>query len=89
MRLLRKYIGRCLCKRVDVYIITLLCTWRIYALSERLLVYSHVMLVYVRIVFRPPGTYWRVAKSSKGKDGQNVEANSKHYSTADFIKLLH
>jgi len=37
-RLLRKYIGRCLCKRVDVYIITLLCTWRIYALSERLLV---------------------------------------------------
>jgi len=36
-RLLRKYIGRCLCKRVDVYIITL-STWRIYALSERLLV---------------------------------------------------
>jgi len=29
---------RCLCKRVDVYIITLSCTWRIYALSERLLV---------------------------------------------------
>jgi len=37
-RLLRKYIGRCLHKRVDVYIITLSCTWRIYALSERLLV---------------------------------------------------
>jgi len=37
-RLLCKYIGRCLCKRVDVYIITLSCTWRIYALSERLLV---------------------------------------------------
>jgi len=31
-------LGRCLCKRVDVYIITLSCTWRIYALSERLLV---------------------------------------------------
>jgi len=30
--------GRCLCKRVDVYIITLSCTWWIYALSERLLV---------------------------------------------------
>ena len=29
---------RCLCKRVDMYIITLSCTWRIYALSERLLV---------------------------------------------------
>ena len=37
-RLLCKYIGRCLCERVDVYIITLSCTWRIYALSERLLV---------------------------------------------------
>ena len=38
-RLLCKYIARrCLCKRVDVYIITLSCTWRIYALSERLLV---------------------------------------------------
>jgi len=36
---LRKYITRkCLCKRVDVYIITISCTWRIYALSERLLV---------------------------------------------------
>jgi len=31
-------LGRCLCKRADVYIITLSCTWRIYALSERLLV---------------------------------------------------
>ena len=31
-------LGRCLCKRVDVYVITLSCTWRIYALSERLLV---------------------------------------------------
>ena len=31
-------LGRCLCKRVDVYIITLSCTWQIYALSERLLV---------------------------------------------------
>ena len=31
-------LGRCLCKRVDVYIITLSCTWRIYALSECLLV---------------------------------------------------
>jgi len=38
MRLLCKYTGRCLCKRVDVYIITLSCTWRIYALSEHLLV---------------------------------------------------
>jgi len=27
-------LGRCVCKCVDVYIITLLCTWRIYALSE-------------------------------------------------------
>jgi len=40
MRLLRKYIGRCLCKRVDVYIITLSYTWQIYALSEHLLVNS-------------------------------------------------
>jgi len=31
-------LGRCLCKCVDVYIITLSCTWRIYALSEHLLV---------------------------------------------------
>jgi len=31
-------LGRCLSKRVDVYIITLSCTWPIYALSERLLV---------------------------------------------------
>jgi len=31
-------LGRCLCKRVDVYTITLSCTWRIYALSEHLLV---------------------------------------------------
>ena len=31
-------LGRCLCKRVDVYIITILCTWQIYALFERLLV---------------------------------------------------
>jgi len=31
-------LGRCLCKRVDVYIITLSCTWRIYTLSEHLLV---------------------------------------------------
>jgi len=31
-------LGRCLCKHVDVYIITLSCTWRIYALSECLLV---------------------------------------------------
>jgi len=33
-------LGRCLCKHVDVYIITLSCTWRIYALSECLLVFS-------------------------------------------------
>jgi len=32
-------IGRRVCKRVDVYIITLSCTWQIYALSERLLVF--------------------------------------------------
>jgi len=31
-------LGRCLCKRVDMYIITLSCTWRIYAFSECLLV---------------------------------------------------
>jgi len=40
-RLLRTYItreARSLCKRVDVYMITVLCTWRIYALSECLLV---------------------------------------------------
>jgi len=39
-RLLRTYIllGRRVCKRVDVYVITLSCTWRIYALCERLLV---------------------------------------------------
>ena len=34
----RTLLGRRVCKRVDVYIITLSCTWRIYALSERLLV---------------------------------------------------
>jgi len=33
-----KLLGRCLCKRIDVYIITLSCTWQIYALSECLLV---------------------------------------------------
>ena len=33
-----RLLGRCLCKRIDVYIITLSCTWRIYALSECLLV---------------------------------------------------
>ena len=31
-------LGRHVCKRVDVYIITLSCTWWIYALSEHLLV---------------------------------------------------
>ena len=31
-------LGRRVCKRVDVYIITLSCSWRIYALFERLLV---------------------------------------------------
>jgi len=31
-------LGRRVCKRVDVYIITLSCTWRTYAVSERLLV---------------------------------------------------
>ena len=34
----RTLLGRRVCKRVDVYIITLSCTWRTYALSERLLV---------------------------------------------------
>jgi len=36
----RSLLGRRVCKRVDVglYVITLSCTWRIYALSERLLV---------------------------------------------------
>ena len=37
-------LGRCLCKRVDVYIIILSCTWRIYALSERLLVFNKEMV---------------------------------------------
>jgi len=32
-------LARRVCKRVDVYIITLSCTWRIYALSEHLLVF--------------------------------------------------
>jgi len=32
----RTFLWRRVCKRVDVYIITLLCTWWIYALSERL-----------------------------------------------------
>ena len=32
-------LGRHVCKRVDVYIITVSCTWQIYALSERLLVF--------------------------------------------------
>jgi len=39
-RLLRTYITMHVCKRVDVYTITLSSTWRIYALSERLLVSS-------------------------------------------------
>jgi len=40
-------LGRCVCKRVDVYIITLSCTWRIYALSERLLVvHCHIWLLH-------------------------------------------
>jgi len=34
----RTLLGRRVCKRVDVYMITLSCTWRIYALSDRLLV---------------------------------------------------
>ena len=34
----RTLLGRRVCKRADVYMITLSCTWRIYALSERLLV---------------------------------------------------
>jgi len=51
-RLLRKYIGRCLCKCVDVYIITLSCTWRIYALSERLLVTSAISLSEITVNFK-------------------------------------
>jgi len=39
-------VGRCLCKRVDVYIITISCTWWIYALSQRLLVnWSHHYII--------------------------------------------
>jgi len=34
----RTLLGRCVYKRVDVYMITLSCTWRIYALCEHLLV---------------------------------------------------
>jgi len=34
---------RCLCKCIDVSIITLLCIWRIYAPSERLLVLKQVL----------------------------------------------
>jgi len=40
----RTLLGRRVCKRVDVYMITLSRTWRIYALSERLLVVIHVNL---------------------------------------------
>jgi len=36
----RTLLGRHICKHVDVYVITLSCTWWIYALSERLLVFS-------------------------------------------------
>ena len=36
----RTLLGRRVCKCVDVYIITLSCTWQIYALFERLLVTS-------------------------------------------------
>jgi len=39
----RTLLGRRVCKRVDVYMITLLCTWRIYALSERLLVWKWIL----------------------------------------------
>ena len=46
----RTLLGRRICKRVDVYMITLSCTWRIYALSERLLVTSCV-----------PSVLWRCA----------------------------
>jgi len=34
----RTLLGRGVCKRVDVYMMTLSCTWLIYALSERILV---------------------------------------------------
>jgi len=47
-------LGRCLCKRVDVYIITLSCTWRIYALSERLLVSSSFFMSTVYLVVSIP-----------------------------------
>jgi len=38
-------LGRRVCKRVDVYIITLSCTWQLYALSECLLVYCVLLQV--------------------------------------------
>ena len=38
-------LGRCICKCVDVYIITLSCTWRIYALSE-------VLIFFLSLSFR-------------------------------------
>ena len=43
-------LGRCLCKRVDVCIITLSCTWQIYALSERLIVITVIICLSLFIV---------------------------------------
>jgi len=54
----RTLLGRRVCKRVDVYIITLSCTWQIYALSERLLVivcvFAIVLLQMTSITVRGP-----------------------------------
>ena len=46
----RTLLGRRVCKRVDVYIVTLSCTWRTYALSERLLVHSATLVATGAIV---------------------------------------
>jgi len=50
--LLCTYITRkCVCKCVDMYMITLLCTWRIYVFSEHLLVNNvlgWMVIVYIQ-----------------------------------------
>jgi len=49
----RTLLGRHVCKRVDMYMITLSCTWQTYALSECLLVIPPPTVVAGGIIFYP------------------------------------
>ena len=46
----RSLLGRRVCKHVDVCIITLSCSWQIYALSERLLVLTPDIVFFIDIL---------------------------------------